>query len=98
MNAATDSFDEAAAARTRRIIIRGGQVAWAIPELVRILSYVSRMGVTIAEHAGTQWTEVARYLENSGLLRDKADLLRMDIMAEDAEEARVIEGIKKLIS
>ena len=70
----------------------------AIPELVRMLSYVSRMGVTIAEHAGTQWTEVARYLENSGLLRDKADLLRMDIMAEDAEEARVIEGIKKLIS
>ena len=70
----------------------------SIPELVRILSYVSRMGVTIAEHSGTQWTEVARYLENSGLLRDKADLLRMDVMTEDAEEARVIEGIKKLIS
>jgi NitT/TauT family transport system permease protein len=30
MNAATDSFDEAAAARTRRIIIRGGQVALAV--------------------------------------------------------------------
>src|SRR6266568_4370951 len=43
----------------------------SIPELIRILSYVSRMGVTIAEHSGTQWTEVARYLENSGLLRDK---------------------------
>ncbi|MBU5612094.1 DUF444 family protein [Geomonas azotofigens] len=70
----------------------------SIPELVKILSYVSRMGVTIAEHAGTQWTEVARYLENSGLLRDKPDLLRMDIMHEDAEEARVIEGIKRLIS
>jgi uncharacterized protein len=70
----------------------------SIPELMRILTYVSRMGVTIAEHAGTQWTEVARYLENSGLLRDKAHLLRMDVMTEDAEEARVIEGIKKLIS
>lgn len=70
----------------------------SIPELIKILSYVSRMGVTIAEHAGTQWTEVARYLENSGLLRDKPDLLRMDVMTEDAEEARVIEGIKKLIS
>jgi uncharacterized sporulation protein YeaH/YhbH (DUF444 family) len=70
----------------------------ALPELAKILTYVSRMGVTIAEHAGTQWTEVARYLENSGLLRDKADLLRMDVMGEDAEEARVIEGIKKLIS
>ena len=70
----------------------------SIPELIRILSYVSRMGVTIAEHSGTQWTEVARYLENSGLLRDKPDLLRMDVMTEDAEEARVIEGIRKLIS
>uniref|UniRef100_C6DY48 DUF444 family protein n=1 Tax=Geobacter sp. (strain M21) TaxID=443144 RepID=C6DY48_GEOSM len=70
----------------------------SIPELVKILSYVSRMGVTIAEHAGTQWTEVARYLENSGLLRDKPDLLRLDVMHEDAEESRVIEGIKKLIS
>jgi uncharacterized protein len=70
----------------------------SIPELIKILSYVSRMGVTIAEHAGTQWTEVARYLENSGLLRDKPELLRMDVMTEDAEEARVIEGIKKLIS
>jgi len=70
----------------------------ALPELAKILSYVSRMGVTIAEHSGTQWTEVARYLENSGLLRDKADLLRLDVMGEDAEEPRVIEGIKKLIS
>jgi uncharacterized protein len=70
----------------------------SIPELIKILSYVSRMGVTIAEHSGTQWTEVARYLENSGLLRDKPELLRMDVMTEDAEEARVIEGIKKLIS
>jgi hypothetical protein len=32
------------------------------------------------------------------LLKDKAELLRMDIMAEDADEARLIEGIKKLIS
>jgi uncharacterized sporulation protein YeaH/YhbH (DUF444 family) len=70
----------------------------SIPELVRILSYVSRMGITIGEHSGTQWTEVARYLEHSGLLRDKADLLRMDVMAEDADEARVIDGIRKLIS
>jgi hypothetical protein len=70
----------------------------ALPELLKIISYASRMGITIAEHSGTQWTEVARYLENSGLLRDKADLIRMDIMSEDADEARIIEGIKKLIT
>jgi len=70
----------------------------SLPELVKMLSYVSRMGITIAEHSGTQWTEVARYMENSGLLRDKPGLVRMDIMSEDADEARIIEGIKKLIS
>lgn len=70
----------------------------ALPELVRILSYASRMGITVAEHSGTQWTEVARYVENSGLLREKADLVRLDIMSEDADEARIIEGIKKLIT
>ena len=43
-------------------------------------------------------TEVARYLEGSGLLQEKADLLRMDVMQEDADEPRLIEGIKKLIS
>jgi len=76
----------------------GGQKA--IPELEKILKYASRVGVTIAEHGQGEsgGTEVARYLRGSGLLTDKADLLRMDTMAEDADEARLIEGIKKLIS
>jgi uncharacterized sporulation protein YeaH/YhbH (DUF444 family) len=76
----------------------GGQKA--IPELEKILKYTSRVGVTIAEHGQdeTGGTEVARYLRNSGLLKDKAELIRMDVMAEDADEPRLIEGIKKLIS
>ncbi|UFS72560.1 DUF444 family protein [Geomonas sp. RF6] len=70
----------------------------AIPELIKILSYVSRMGVTIAEHGGyTRQTEVAAYLEKSGLLRDKKEILRMDVMSDDSDEARVIEGIRKLL-
>jgi uncharacterized sporulation protein YeaH/YhbH (DUF444 family) len=70
----------------------------ALPELKQILTYVSRMGVTIAEHGQGGTTEVARYLSSSGLLADKADLLRMDVVQEDADEARLIEGIKELIS
>ena len=72
----------------------------SIPELEKILVYASRVGVTIAEHGegDSSGTEVARYLRYSGLLKDKAELLRMDIMAEDADETRLIEGIKKLIS
>ena len=72
----------------------------AVPALKTMLTYASRVGVTIAEHGlgSSSGTEVARYLEGSGLLQEKADLLRMDVMQEDADEPRLIEGIKKLIS
>lgn len=71
-----------------------------IPELKKILEYASRMGITIVSHnyAGNEKTEVQTYLENSGLLTAKSDLLRMDTMTEDADEARLIEGIRKMIS
>jgi uncharacterized sporulation protein YeaH/YhbH (DUF444 family) len=71
----------------------------AIPELKEMLGYASRIGVTIVEHyysAGE--TEVEGYLKESGLLEEKPQHLRVDTMGEDAEEPRLIEGIKKLIS
>jgi len=74
----------------------GGQLA--IPELKQMLTYASRVGVTIAEHGQGGSTEVARYLNSSGLLNDKPELIKMDIMQEDADEPRLIEGIKRLIS
>jgi uncharacterized sporulation protein YeaH/YhbH (DUF444 family) len=70
----------------------------AIPEIRKMLAYVSRFGVTIAEHGQPGSTTVSRYLLGSGLLKDKPDLIRMDIMLEDADEPRLIEGIKRLIS
>jgi hypothetical protein len=72
----------------------------SIPELKKILAYASRVGVTIAEHvyASGGNTEVEKNLKNSGLLESSPELLRLDVMGEDAEEPRVIEGIRKLIS
>ena len=70
----------------------------AIPELKRMLSYASRVGITIAEHGYSRNTEVERYLKSSGLLLDKPNLIRLDVVGEDAEEPRLIEGIRKLIS
>jgi hypothetical protein len=71
-----------------------------LPELQTMLGYASRIGVTIAEHVsgGSQRSEVERYLRSSGLLEARPDLLRLDVMGEDAEEPRLIEGIKTLIS
>jgi len=64
------------------------------------LTFASRVGITIAEHASASHnnTEVEKYLKKSRLLAEKHNLIRLDTMQEDADEARLIEGIKKLIS
>lgn len=72
----------------------------SLPELEKMLTYASRVGITIAENGleGGRRTEVEKYLERSGMLESKKDLLRMDVMSKESTEARIIEGIKRLIS
>lgn len=72
----------------------------AIPALKKMLTYTSRVGVTVAEHTHAKPgnSEVERYLKKSGLLTEHRELLRLDVMREDADEPRIIEGIKNLIS
>ncbi len=72
----------------------------ALPELKKMLVYANRVGISIAEHGAgsTKSSEVERYVKNSGLLEKKPSLLRVDVLKEDADEQRLIEGIKKLIS
>ncbi len=71
-----------------------------IPEIKKMLSYANRVGITIAEQSyGTGYSsEVERYLKKSGLLIDKYELIRLDIVNLEADEPRLIEGIKRLIS
>ena len=65
-----------------------------------MLSYASRVGISIAEHTQevSHNTEVEKYLKKSGLLTEKPELIRLDVMQESADEPRLIEGIKNLIS
>lgn len=72
----------------------------AIPELKKMLTYANRVGVSIAQHSsGAQGkTEVDRYLNKSGLLKEHPKLIRLDVFNEDADESRLIDGIKALIS
>jgi uncharacterized sporulation protein YeaH/YhbH (DUF444 family) len=72
----------------------------AVPALKEMIGYASRVGVTIAEHAGTSQnnTEVERYLKKSGLLEKFPKLIRLDTINESTDEPRLIEGIKRLIS
>ncbi|MEW5909546.1 MAG: DUF444 family protein [Thermodesulfobacteriota bacterium] len=71
-----------------------------LPQLKTMMSYANRIGITVARHATTRGpdTEVEKYLNKSGFLTEKPKLIRLDAVEENAEEGRLIEGIKKLIS
>ena len=71
-----------------------------IPEVVKMLAYANRIGITIARHPRSQGsrTEVEQYFDRSGLLKEKPGLIRLDVLDQDADEPRLIDGIRKLIS
>jgi len=72
----------------------------ALPELKKMLTYASRVGITIAENGYgiSGQTEVEKYIRKSGLLEEKKDLLRMDVISKETTETRLITGIRDLIS
>lgn len=66
-----------------------------------ILPLVNRIGITIAKNAwsSSKQTTIEKYLDQSKLLIRESDKIKLDAFeAENAEEKRIIEGIKKLIS
>jgi len=66
----------------------------------RMFSYVNRIGITVAKNnwSGND-TTVERYLQASGILQTHGDLIKLDsLYAENGDEGRMIEGIRKLIS
>ncbi|MCK5348399.1 MAG: DUF444 family protein [Desulfobacula sp.] len=71
-----------------------------IAEIKKMLNYVSRVGVSVVEHSyvGSKQTEVEKYLKSSGILNKYSNLIKLDVMGEDADDSRIIQGIKRLIS
>ncbi len=72
----------------------------AVPELKKMLEYANRVGITVARNSmGTgKDTQVEQYVTQSGLLKEKSDLLRLDVMEPEADEPRLLEGIRRLLS
>jgi uncharacterized sporulation protein YeaH/YhbH (DUF444 family) len=70
----------------------------AVAELAKMLTYVSRIGISIVRHSysSSDSTNVETYLKNSEFLDKHPQLVRLDAMPEDSSEDRLIEGIKKL--
>ncbi|HRP01864.1 MAG TPA: DUF444 family protein [Candidatus Kapabacteria bacterium] len=69
-------------------------------EIDQIFTYVSRMGITIAKNSwgGSGLTTVEKYIQNSGILTSRPDLIRLDSFpAAETDENRLIEGIRKLV-
>jgi uncharacterized sporulation protein YeaH/YhbH (DUF444 family) len=65
------------------------------------LTFANRIGITIARNSWSkgQKTTVEKYIEKSGLLKQKPDLIRLDALeTSNITEERIIESIKKIIS
>ncbi len=71
-----------------------------IAEIEKMLDYVSRIGISIVEHAyvGSGQTEVEKYLKTSQILSKNSNLIKLDVMDENADDSRIIQGIKRLIT
>jgi len=72
-----------------------------IEQIKKAISFTNRIGVTIAKNSWTtaDKTTVEKYLDKSGLLKEKADKIKLDsFKAEGVEEKTIIESIKKIIS
>ncbi len=65
----------------------------------KMLSYVSRMGITIVNSSTTGGkSKFEDFLDKNNFLKDSSNLIRLDVIDQDIDEKRLIEGIKKLVS
>ena len=71
----------------------------AVEELGKMLVYASRVGITIVTSRGRNpgQTTAGKYIQSSGLLESRKELIRLSSLQEDADETGIIDGIKELI-
>ncbi|EMS79254.1 DUF444 family protein [Desulfotignum phosphitoxidans] len=69
-------------------------------EIEKIFTYAARIGISVVKHTytGTKETEVEKYIQGSGVLDRHSHLIKMDVMGENVDDSRIIQGIKTLIS
>lgn len=70
-----------------------------LPALKNMLNYANRIGISIAQDKFLGFkSNLQNYLEFSNLLNKRSNYLRADIIPENADENRLIEGIRHLTS
>ncbi len=64
----------------------------------KTLSFANRIGITVAKSGADTETTVERTIERASFLKQKPKLIKLDAFAAaDADEPRIIEGIRKLV-
>jgi uncharacterized protein len=64
-----------------------------------MLSYVSRMGITLVNFSEiAAKSKFETFLDENNFLKDLSSLIRLDVINQNVDEKRLIEGIKKLVS
>lgn len=74
--------------------------ASTLEQIEKMVGYAARIGISIVEHSyvGTGQTEVEKYLKKSGVLKKHKNHIKLDVMDENVDDSRIIQGIKNLIS
>ena len=67
-----------------------------VAEIKKMLRYCNRIGITVTQ-SGEYMTNVERYIRGSGFLEEYSGLIKLDTIRGEANENRLIEGIKRLI-
>ena len=71
----------------------------AVKELETMMVYASRVGITVVTSPSRAkgQTAVERYVDSSGLLESKKELIHLSSLKENADEGQIIDSIKELI-
>ncbi|OGV39699.1 MAG: hypothetical protein A2020_08720 [Lentisphaerae bacterium GWF2_45_14] len=67
----------------------------------KLFSYVNRMGITIVRNsymAQDKLTDFELFLKERSILEKHKDLIELDVISEDADDKRLVEGIRNLVS
>jgi hypothetical protein len=67
-----------------------------LPEIRKTLAHANRVGITLAASGRTGYSRMGSYLKESRLLEEQREKIRLDQISEDADEKRLIEGIRRL--
>ncbi len=66
----------------------------------KMFSYVSRLGMTVIRnsYAPDRMTVFENFIRQNQILENNPELARLDVLGVDADDPRIIEGIKTLVS